>query len=309
MKRAALAAIAAFALSALAVGDVTAAKLGGFRSFGAQRPGITPRTATPPAAAPSGAASQPVMPAQPGATLPARPAATPAGAAPSGASRWLGPIAGIAAGLGLAALLAHFGLPEGLGSVVLLALLVFGAVLAVRMLFARRSQGERPLAYAPGRGARTTSVFETPPAPQWGGASRIEPTLASGTRGADTAFPPGFDAMGFVRHAKEQFVRLQKAYDAGNRTLLAEVMTPDMAVEIGRELDGAATRVPSRIEALDADVFEVATKNGQHWASVRFTGTLREGDAAPVAFDEVWHLTKPADGSSGWLLAGIQQPA
>jgi predicted lipid-binding transport protein (Tim44 family) len=45
--------------------------------------------------------------------------ATPA-PAPSGMSRWLGPIAGIAAGLGLAALLSHFGLPEGLGTFLLL---------------------------------------------------------------------------------------------------------------------------------------------------------------------------------------------
>jgi predicted lipid-binding transport protein (Tim44 family) len=29
--------------------------------------------------------------------------------------------------------------------------------------------------------------------------------------------------------------------------------------------------------------------------------------AVPVDFAEVWNLVKPADGSSGWLLAGIQQ--
>ena len=29
--------------------------------------------------------------------------------------------------------------------------------------------------------------------------------------------------------------------------------------------------------------------------------------AEPVQFTEVWNLVKPADGSSGWLLAGIQQ--
>ena len=43
-------------------------------------------------------------------------------------------------------------------------------------------------------------------------------------------------------------------------------------------------------------------------ASVRFHGLLREDpSAAPSPFDEVWHLAKPADGSRGWVLAGIEQ--
>ena len=45
-----------------------------------------------------------------------------------------------------------------------------------------------------------------------------------------------------------------------------------------------------------------------HWASVRFSGTVREAPRRePESFAEVWNLVKPADGSSGWLLAGIQQ--
>ena len=47
----------------------------------------------------------------------------------------------------------------------------------------------------------------------------------------------------------------------------------------------------------------------QHWASVRFSGhgARAPRTPSPVGFDEVWNLVKPADGSSGWLLAGIQQ--
>jgi predicted lipid-binding transport protein (Tim44 family) len=41
---------------------------------------------------------------------------------------------------------------------------------------------------------------------------------------------------------------------------------------------------------------------------VHFSGAVREAHgAAPEPFAEVWNLVKPADGSSGWLLAGIQQ--
>jgi predicted lipid-binding transport protein (Tim44 family) len=36
---------------------------------------------------------------------------------------------------------------------------------------------------------------------------------------------------------------------------------------------------------------------------------MREGTGAtPAPFDEVWNLSKPVDGKTGWLLAGIQQP-
>jgi len=247
------------------------------------------------------------MPAQPGATLPAKPA-TPAAPAPSGASRWLGPLAGLAAGLGLAALFSHFGLSEGMGSVLLLALLAVGAIVVVRMLLARREASRAPLAYGAASGA-TAPAFEMPPAPQWGGAPKIEPTLGAAAATIGESFPPGFDAVGFVNHAKQQFIALQAAYDAGDRAALADVMTPEMATEVARDLDSNVARLPTRVEALNGEVFDVETTGERHWASVRFTGTLREGDGAPIAFDEVWNLTKPVDGSSGWLLAGIQQPA
>ena len=306
MKHGALVAIATVALAVWVVGEADAARLSGGRSLGAQRQSVAPSATTPPASTPSGAASQPVMPAQPGATLPAKPS-VPATPAPTGASRWLGPIAGLAAGIGLAALLSHFGLPEGAGTFLLLALLAVGIIFVVRMIFARRAQSERPLAYA-GRSESAPAAFEMPPAPQWGG-NRVEPTLGSATPPARAAFPPGFDAVGFAKHAKDQFIRLQAAYDAGDREALADVMTPEMIGEITRELDGNAVRLPTKVDKLDAEVFDVETQGDRHWASVRFTGTLRDGDGPPIAFDEVWNLTKPADGSSGWLLAGIQQLA
>jgi predicted lipid-binding transport protein (Tim44 family) len=303
-----IAAIAAFALTTMAATDADAARLGGGRSFGAQRPSVAPRASTPPATTPPGAASQPVMPAQPGATLPAKPAT----AAPSGASRWLGPIAGLAAGLGLAALLSHFGLSEGFGSFLLLALLVVGGIFVVRMLLARRSAPvQRPLAYAGSQSpAAAPRTFEMPPAPQWDGASRVEPVLAPSVPATAKPLPAGFDADGFLRHAKLQFVRLQAAHDIRDRTALSDVMTPEMYAEVARDLDGSNAGPPTEVVTLQADLLEVETEGNRHWASVRFTGTMREGAGGPInTFDEIWNLTKPADGSSGWLLAGIQQPA
>lgn len=308
MRHGALVSIAAVVLAVSLIADADA-RVGGGKSMGVQRPSVTPRAATPPSTStPSGAASQPVMPATPGATLPAKPAAPATAPAASGASRWLGPIAGIAAGIGLAALLSHFGLPEGFGTFLLLALLGIGVIFVVRMFLARRQQNERPLAYAAERSA-TKPAFEMPPAPQWGSGDRVEPTLASAQQSPRSTFPPGFDAAGFARHAKEQFVRLQAAYDVGDREALADVMTPEMLDEILRDRASSTPRGPTKVEKLDAEVLEVETERDRHWASVRFTGTLREGDGPSVAFDEVWNLVKPADDSSGWLLAGIQQLA
>ena len=310
MKRTGILAILALVAATMAISDLADARVGGGRSLGAQRPSVTPRATTPPASAPSGAASQPVMPAQPGATLPAKPAAA-ATPAPSGASRWLGPIAGLAAGLGIAALLSHFGLPEGLGSFLMIALLVIGGIFVVRMLLARRGSAQRPLAYAGSAApAAAPPGFGDAAAPQWGGAPRIEPVLAPQAPTPETArpLPPGFDAESFVKHAKQQFIALQAAHDAGDREALADVMTPDMLAEVVRDLDTGVARPATRVVTLDGKVLEVVTEGNRHHASVRFTGVLREGDAAaPVGFDEIWNLTKPADGSSGWLLAGIQQ--
>jgi predicted lipid-binding transport protein (Tim44 family) len=310
MKHTGILAIVALTLATLVAGEAAEARrMSGGKSLGAQRPSVAPSTPAPTAAAPSAAASQPVMPAQPGATLPAKPVA-PATPAPAGASRWLGPIAGLAAGLGLAALLSHFGLPEGLGSFLLLALLVIGGVLVVRMLLARRSPAQGPLAYAGTPGA--SPRFETPPAPQWGGGTRVEPVLgaAPAPPAATKPLPPEFDAHAFAAQAKLQFIRLQAAHDAGDRKLLADYTTPAMLAELTRDADDDTARQPTEIVALQAEVLEAATEGDRHWASVRYTGTLREGGAASTsAFDEIWNLTKPVDGSSGWLLAGIQQPA
>ena len=297
---------AALAALAVAVSEpVDAKRLGGGGSLGAQR-SIAPRA---PSAAPTqpGASSQPVMPAQPGATLPAKPATPAAAPAPSGMSRWLGPVAGIAAGLGLAALLSHFGLPEGLGSFLVLALLVVAAVFLVRMLLTRRAPTQQP-AYAGSAATRTAPATFDPQS--WGAPKRQEPVMPTTEAPAPKPLPPGFDETGFARHAKMQFERLQAAYDAGDRQALSEVMTPEMFAEVSRQLSARVDHHPTEIVNLNAGVLEVTTEGRQHWASVRYTGLLREdGEASPKPIDEVWNLTKPVDGSAGWMLAGIQQTA
>jgi predicted lipid-binding transport protein (Tim44 family) len=303
MKRLIVLALAVFAATALVAAHTAEAKrLGGGRSIGSQRQ-VTPAPTPPAASSPAPAASAPTLPGK----------AAPA--APSAGSRWLGPLAGLAAGLGLAALLAHFGLPEGFGSILLLGLLIFVGFLLVRMFFARRSPPTRTgVQYAGAApGGYGTQV---PPRAAFDAGGKFEPvfggsaTLEASPAAVAGRFPPGFDPGPLAEQAKMQFRRLQAAYDSGDRKALADVMTPDMFAGIVQELAERGAHVPTEVVALDAEVLEVTTEGVHHWASVNFKGMLREdGTVLPKPFEETWHLSKPVDNSSGWLLAGIQQPA
>lgn len=295
---------------------VDAKRLGGGRNLGAQRQSVAPppspsAPAGAPAAGPAGAASNPVMP--PGAaaarTAPsaAAPAAAAAGAARTGMSRWMGPLAGVAAGLGLAWLAHSLGFSEALLSALLIGLAIVAVIVVARMLLARRA-GPRPASYAGAASANARVGGLEPSAAR--DAPRLEPTFggAGAAEPHPGRFPPGFDAPAFLEQARKQFNRLQAAYDSGDRTMLSDVMTPELFAEVSRDLDARQTHIPTEVVALNPELLEVTTERGQHWASVRFRGLLREdGGPMPKPFDELWSLSKPADGSSGWLLAGIRQ--
>jgi predicted lipid-binding transport protein (Tim44 family) len=101
---------------------------------------------------------------------------------------------------------------------------------------------------------------------------------------------------------------LQAAYDTGDREAFGDLLTPEMQLEVMRDQDRGTARSATEVVTLAAEVLEVVTEGDRHWASVRFTGTMREGTGtSPAPFDEVWNLSKPVDGKTGWLLAGIQQ--
>jgi len=312
MKRTLILLLAAFAALTLTLSNLAdAGRMGGGRSFGAQRQSVAPSKSAPPA---GNAAAQPTTPASPAATPPAGTPSAPA-AAPSGSSRWLGPIAGIAAGLGLAALLSHFGLSEDFGSLLLLGLIVVGGVFLFRMLMARREAAKPSLQYANAGGRdNVRASYDRETRPVWSDTPKVERRLEPA---GDAPFgvtrkplPEGFDAKGFASEAKRQFIRLQGSYDAGDRETLSAVMTSEMYAEIGRELDERGPHQPTEIVTLDADVLEASTEGDKHWASVRFTGVVREdGEPVSKSIDEVWNLTKPVSGTSGWLLAGITQLA
>jgi len=241
------------------------------RRLGGSRSVGTQRNVTPPPV------STPAKPAQPQAAQPA-------------GSSWM-PILG---GLALGGLLGYLFSGSGLGGMLLLALLAVGVVLGLRALAHRRAPSQA-MQYAADLGAQTVA----PPLP-----GQPASVVTGGS-----AVPAGFDTAGFLRAAKLNFVKLQVANDVGELEEIREFTTREMFDELRQDiLTRGAEAQQTDVVALNADLLEVATENNRHRASVRFSGMVRETPGtAPVGFEEVWNLVKPADGSSGWLLAGIQQ--
>jgi predicted lipid-binding transport protein (Tim44 family) len=298
--------VALVGLSLSAVDADAARRLGGGKNIGSQREAVNPQHAAPRSpsqqqGAQNAAAKQPQ-------TAPTSPPAP----QPSGMSRWLGPLAGLAIGAGLASLFLHNGLGGALAGILLIAALVMGAIFLVRLLRGGRTVQE-PLRYAganPYPRTEPTSAPASMPGVSSTAGTPAPHSVAAATSGSAAArWPADFNADEFVRHAKLNFVKLQEAHDRKDVASLRDFLTPEMNRAIEEEI-GASGNSPQKTEVvtLEAEVLDVATETGSYVVSVRFSGLIREEPgAAPEPFSEVWHLTKPVDGRSGWQLAGIQQ--
>lgn len=281
---------AAFLAVLLPIQDAEAKRLGGGRSAGMQRDALPQKPVNPQRDAGQRDAGQQAAPTQPGAP------------AQAGKRNWLGPVAGLAAGLGLAALASHLGLGEEFANFLMIALLVMAAIFLFKWLAGRRAaSAAQPMRYAGAGVGGTMAPVPTPAAPPAGGGSQPSGPAVGG-------LPAGFDAEAFTRQAKLNFIRLQAASDAGNLDDLREFTTPEMYAELKLQLDERGT-TESRTEVvnLDAEVLDAVEESTRLIVSVRFHGLIREDGAAEVPFDEVWHLTKPTTGKGGWVIAGIQQ--
>lgn len=296
-----LATIVALGLT-VATGDAEAAKrFGGGQSSGMQRQAITPQKST-------NATPAPTTPAPNQAAAPM--AAKPQPAAPAAQPKrsWMGPLAGLAAGLGLAALASHFGFGEELASMLMIGLLVMAVMVVIGMIMRRRAAAQQPglggMQYA-GAGADLGRANPAPADFQPAGSSAAPVVQAA----AANNIPADFDAEGFVRNAKVNFIRLQAANDAGNLEDIREFTSPEMFAEIKMNLaDRGQAAQQTDVVTVNAEVLDVAEEANRYVVSVRFNGLIREDSAAAAEpFDEIWHMTKPRDGSRGWVVAGIQQ--
>ena len=310
---------ALFALTLVfASASADARRLGGGGSFGKQSPNVT-RQAAPPSN--TGAA---------GATAAAAPRR------PFGAM-----LGGLAAGLGLAWLASSLGLGGAFGQIIMFALLAVAVMLLVSFVMRkiRANQGNgngnnsgnrngnyafqspanasTPQSYKPenvGNDASarpwegSNTAFDAKNTAGAGGGSMIGSAL-SGSQ--NWGVPAGFDADGFLKACKANFITLQDAWDKSDLISLRAMMTDDMLSEIRTQLtdrsshSGAGAN-KTDVAMLEAQLLGIEELSDSYMASVEFSGMIREDAAASATpFREVWNMTKAKTGG-GWLVAGVQ---
>lgn len=292
--------------------DAEAKRLGGAKSSGMQRSNTT----APPAN---------TAPGTPGSPAQAAPAAgaTAAAAAPAAAAKrsWMGPIAGLAAGIGLMALASHFGFGEAMANMMMMALIAMVVLFAIGFFMRKRAAAQTGgMAAAGGFGgmqrqpsAQDVAYRQAEPALQQGSSligSRVSGGIASSAAASGVGhIPADFDKAAFERNARDQFMALQAANDAGDMDRLRDYLSPEMFEAARAEIAerGGATQ-KTEVFGLHTQVVDVAEDAGHYIVSVRFQGSVREQFGADTEdLNEVWHLTKPKQGMGGWVIAGIQQ--
>ena len=209
---------------------------------------------------------------------------------------------GAAAALGIAALASALGLGEGMVQILMMILLAvvlyfvfrfaMGFFLAKKMR-AAGAQGAGAAAQRPeesilsrmssaAQTAQQTPAQQPAPAP----AAAASAAAAGATPGSvmdtfattaavangELSIPEGFDTASFEKVAKENFAKLQKAWDTGNVVEISDFTTNDLFIAVTHQLrERGNTNQTSEI------------------------------------VHERWILTRPLNETEGWLLAGIEQ--
>lgn len=270
-----------FLMVGLAVPDAEARRMGGGKSFGAapmHKSKPAQRQQAPQQATPRNQQQNP--------------------AATSGASRWLGPLAGIAAGGLLASML--FG--DGFQGLQLFDILVFGLIAFVLFkLFSRRNAPAMQRHPHPAGGP-----VESPQQQNW-------PTQATAAehpveQPVTIQAPAWFDANSFLKGAEEHFYTLQRHWRDADTAGMAEYLDPALLQQM---LVARAEAPPSSngfVEELEVRLEGIEQRDGRTIATVGFTGLDREFPADEgERFDESWRLERADGENQPWVICGIRQ--
>jgi predicted lipid-binding transport protein (Tim44 family) len=299
--------------------DADAARLGGGRSVGKQSSNVVRREAAPVApAAPAQNATNAARPA---------PAATPAPAA-APKRPWGAMLGGLAAGLGLAYLAHSMGLGAEMGQFLMIGLVVLAGMMLWGWFKRSRSTPQAPSSpYAFQSAApvappayRAENVGNDASARPFERSSQMAPLdagtgsmIGSALAGSQSwGVPAGFDSDGFLAAAKNNFITLQSAWDRSDISSLRAMMTDTMLGEIQAQLTERESHTGGHsnktdVVMLEAKLLGIEDLGNDYMASVEFSGMIREEPSAgPSPFREVWNMTKPKSGASGWLVAGVQ---
>ncbi|MBA5637433.1 Tim44 domain-containing protein [Duganella sp. LX20W] len=308
---------AVLAVSALSLmAEATARPMGGGRSFGRQSQSVSRMAPAPAPTAPRQAAAPAPAPVAPPAALPPKPA-----------SPWKGIVGGALLGLGMGALMSHFGMGGGMFGSLLTVLLLGGVAFLIIRMLRGLSGGAKPVpanAYSGNFGGNAGGNVGG----NFGGQGNVA-TPEIGARLQPAAFdaqpaaaalaaphtpwgvPADFDTATFLRVAKGNFIRLQAAWDKGDVADIREFTTPEVFAELKMQITERGAQADfTDVVSIEAELLGIETSDQDYLASVKFTGMIRSAPgAAAEPFHEVWNLAKPVNGSMGWLLAGIQQLA
>ena len=295
--------------------NAEAKRLGGGSSVGKQSSNVTQRQAAPPAATPAAAAAPAVAPKRP----------------------WGAMLGGLAAGLGLAWLASSLGLGGAFSQIIMFALLALVVMVVIGFVMRRlkgsngSAQNQSPFAFQ-GAGSPATATTPKNYSPEnVGNDASARPwernnmafdaakpgsgqgsMIGSGLGGAQSwGVPAGFDAEGFLKACKANFLTLQDAWDHSDIQNLRAMMTDEMLAQIKVQLaereshtGGGANKTD--VVVLDAQLLGIEELDDVYMASVEFSGMIREDASAGASpFREVWNMTKPRSGG-GWLVAGVQ---
>ncbi|WP_298212701.1 TIM44-like domain-containing protein [Acidovorax sp.] len=328
------------AMLALAHADADAKRMGGGKSMGKQSSNVTQRdSATPPATpgAPAQNVNNSAAAAKPATAAPAAAPKKPWGAMLGGLAAGLG-LAWLASSLGLGAGFANI--------LMILLLAVAAFAIFKMVMRARSGAGNgggaaaggAPFAFqGAGAGATTPAAAQVPPqyspnnvgndasarpwerssmafdasrGAQQGGTGVV---IGSGLSGSQNwGVPADFDTDGFLTAAKRNFVTLQAAWDRSDISTLRSMMTDSMLDEIRtqlteREAHRGVQPNHTDVVMIEAQLLGIEDLGDGYMASVEFSGMIREEPSAgPSPFREVWNMTKPKAGNSGWLVAGVQ---
>ncbi len=262
-----------FMIVGLLVNQADARRFGGGKSFGFQR-----------SASSFSRASEPLRPMLSNTTR-------------TGFSKWLGPLAGLAAG----GLLAYLFMGHGLGSGLLTWLALAGIGFLIWNWLRNRMQPAVPANLS-------RENFSQNNISQFGNISQFNPTTTASFTNNATTYPADFDPDTFTHDAKVQFIRLQAAYDSKNLADLREFTAPEVFGEIQLQLqDRGDAPNTTEVVKLVAELLDVQIESQATLASVRFTGLIREeANTDPISINEIWHFRRYS-GSSTWVVAGLQQ--
>ncbi|MER1945241.1 Tim44 domain-containing protein [Stutzerimonas stutzeri] len=260
--------------------DAHAKRFGGGKSFGSAPSHQTRQAPQQTQAAPNQAGRQ-----------------TPAAA--SGASRWLGPLAGLAAG----GLLASMFMGDGFEGIQFMDILIFGliAFLLFRFLAARRRQQQPAMA---GHAPMQREMPQQPATSIFGGsaAPAAAPVINA---------PAWFNEQSFVAAAREHFLALQQHWDANEMDKIAEFVTPQLLGFLKQERAEIGDAYQSTyIDDLQIQLDGVDDNAEKTTATLTFSGvakTSRFDQGEP--FSESWRMERVQGENQPWLVAGIRQNA